>query len=79
MREADKNSSLTSLEFMPRNLDYKFRSRIPSQYPIDTSICSLLQWLKARPMWRAKQQEKNNAKFDNFAKEASTVFTTCIA
>jgi hypothetical protein len=24
-------------------------------------------------MWRAKQQEKNNAKFDNFAKEVSTV------
>jgi hypothetical protein len=30
-------------------------------------------------MWRAKQQEKNNAKFDNFAKEVSTVFTKCIA
>ncbi len=61
----------TRLEFMPRNLDQKCLSRIPSQYPIN--ICSLFQWLKARPMWRAKQQEKNNAKFDNFAKEASTI------
>jgi hypothetical protein len=51
--------------------------KIQAQYPID--LCSLFQWLKARPMWRAKQQEKNNAKFDNFAKEVSTVFTKCIA
>lgn len=27
------------------------------------------QSLKSRPQWRAKQQEKNNAKFDEFAKE----------
>ena len=29
------------------------------------------QYLKNRPEWRAKQQEKNNAKFDDFAKEVS--------
>jgi hypothetical protein len=27
--------------------------------------------MKSRPDWRAKQQEKNNAKFDEFAKEVS--------
>ena len=29
------------------------------------------QYLKNRPMWRAKQQEQNNAKFDDFAREIS--------
>ena len=28
-----------------------------------------IQNLKSRPSWRAKQQELNNAKFDEFAKE----------
>ncbi len=30
-----------------------------------------LQTSKARPMWRARQQENNNKKFDEFAKEVS--------
>ncbi len=30
-RKPDKNASLRRLEFMPRNLEKKFRLRIPSQ------------------------------------------------
>lgn len=29
------------------------------------------QTLKTRPKWRAKQQERNNARFDDFAKEVT--------
>jgi hypothetical protein len=29
------------------------------------------QSLKTRPQWRARQQEQNNARFDEFAKEVS--------
>ena len=29
------------------------------------------QVMKDRPKWRAKQQEQNNAKFDDFAREIS--------
>ena len=29
------------------------------------------QTLKTRPEWRARQQEKNNARFDEFAREVS--------
>jgi hypothetical protein len=30
-KKPDKNSGLKRLKFMPRNLDQKYRSRIPSQ------------------------------------------------
>ena len=32
------------------------------------------QSLKTRPQWRARQQEQNNARFDEFAKEVSLEF-----
>jgi len=32
------------------------------------------QWLAQRPQWRAQQQTKNNARFDEFAKEVTARF-----
>ena len=31
------------------------------------------QTFSSRPVWRAKQMESNNAKFDEFAKEVSII------
>ena len=36
----------------------------------------IFQSLKSRPAWRAKQQEENNARFDEFAREVLTSFHT---
>ena len=37
------------------------------------------QTFSSRPVWRAKQMESNNAKFDEFAKEVSIIKNTNIS